>query len=180
MSTIVGLEIDGGALIVGDRTVERGGTRVGDTVRRVFDFEDAGAAAVGDPGEIPAFERRLDAEIRASRTEREERIGIHRLAHISSPIADALDIDAIVSAYDDESVARIRSVGRDGSILGETPIAFGTGAPIALGRLDEIDRADELAAVEKRVRGLFDAISKRDPKTGTDVDTWTLESATRN
>lgn len=178
MSTIVGLEIDSGTILAGDRTDVRGETRVSDTVHRVFDFEAAGAAAVGDPGKIAEFEQQLDDEIRAHRTEHEQRIEIDRLAHTAASIAESLDIDAIVSADDDESIARIRSVGHDGSILAETPIAFGTGASLALGRLDVTDREDDLAAVERRVRSLFEAISERDPETGADVDTWTLENAT--
>lgn len=176
MGTVLGIELDDGVLLAGDRTAVRGDTRVGDAVRRVFDLGTAGAAGVGEPGDIREFAARLEAAVDEYRTDRDERIGIDPLAHAAAPIAEATDVDAIVAAPDDESTARLRSVRSDGSILEETTVALGSGAQLAIGRLEAIEPEGDLAAVEGEVRDLFDAIHERDPETGSEIDTWTLES----
>lgn len=179
MGTVLGLEIDEGVLLAGDRTEVRGRTRVGDAVRRVFDFEAAGAAGVGTPGGLREFGAQLDADVSKYRTERDERIEIGRLAHMAVPIARTTGVDAIVAAPDEESTARLRSVRHDGSILAETTVALGSGAQLALGRLEAIEPESDLAAAEREVRDLFDAIHERDPETGSEVDTWTLRDEVR-
>lgn len=174
MSTIVGIETDRGTLLAGDRVNVEGGTRVSDGVRRVFDFEDAGAAAVGEPGAIDEFERRLSTETRAYRIEHDEPMAVGRLARTAAPIAEEAGVDAIVSARDGEERARLRSVGRDGSVLSDETVAFGSGAQLALGQLEGTDLGGDLEAAEARVRDLFSAIAERDTETGDEIDVWTL------
>lgn len=179
MGTILGLETESGTILAGDRTHVEGGVEVSDNVRRVFGFETAGAAAVGDPGAIDEFSRRLDTETRQYRIEHEDSIGIQRMARSVASIAEATGVDAIVSARDDESIARIRSVRRDGSVLSDTTVAFGTGTQLALGQLEGIELDGDIDELEERVRDVFSSISARDSETGTDIDTWTLENQNR-
>lgn len=176
VSTIVGIETDGGTVLAGDRLHVEGGVEVGEGVKRVFDFETAGAAAVGDPGALDGFRRRLETETRQYRIEHGSPIGIERLARVASLIAEAAGVDAIVSAPDDGSVPRLRSVGRDGSVLSYTSVAFGSGARLALGRLEGTDPGGSLDEAEDLIRELFSTISGRDPETGADVDVWSLPS----
>jgi len=176
MSTIVGIEIDDGALLAGDRVHVEGGTRVSENVRRVFDVEGAGAAAVGEPGAIEEFGRELDAETREYGIEHDETVGVDRFARTASRIAQDTGVTAIVSARDDDGLARIRSVDSDGSVLSDATAAFGSGAQQAIGQMDSADVGDDLGHVEDRVRDMFSAIAERDSETGDEVDVWTLES----
>lgn len=175
MSTIVGIEFEGGTVLAGDRIHVEGGTTVSENVERVFAFDGAGAAAAGGPGAVGEFERRLDAEVRQYRLEHDE-MGVDRLARTAAPIAEEVGVDAVVSARDDEGVARIRSVGRDGSVLADEAVAFGSGAEMALGRLEGAEPGDDAETVERWARELFAAIAERDAGTGADVDTWSLEN----
>lgn len=176
MSTIVGVETESGTILAGDRVHVEGDTSVSDSVHRVFAFENAGAAAVGEPGATDEFERRLDSETQRYRIERERPIGIERLARTAGPIAEDAGVEAIVSARDDDSVARLRSIGRDGAVLSDTTVAFGSGAQLALGQLEGTDMGGDIDEMEEQVRDLFAAISERDSETGDDIETWTLEN----
>lgn len=180
MSTIVGVETDGGTVLAGDTVQTGGGTKVSDSVHRVFDFETAGAAAVGDPGDIAEFERQLQSETKQYRLEREKPMGIDTLARAAAGVAEAAGVDAIVSAYDDDSIARIRSIGRDGAVLDDETVAFGSGTELALGQLEDMDFEGDVDAVEGQVRDLFSTISERDVETGADLETWTLANENQN
>lgn len=177
MSTIVGIETDSGTVLAGDRIHTEESTRVSDSVDRVFTFENAGAAAVGDPGAIDEFERRLDAETKRYRIEQDRPIGIERLARTAGSIAEDTGVEAIVSARDDDSVARLRSIGSDGAVLSDTTVAFGSGAELVLGQLEGVDVNGDIDEVEEQVRDLFATISERDSETGEDVETWTLKNS---
>ncbi|PSQ46287.1 hypothetical protein BRD15_09415 [Halobacteriales archaeon SW_6_65_15] len=54
MATIVGIEVDGGAAIAGDRLLTEGGTVQSGSKQHVFDLGEVGAAAVGDSGGVDA------------------------------------------------------------------------------------------------------------------------------
>ena len=176
MSTIVGLETEGGTVLAGDRGHVEGGTKVSEGVRRVFDVDDAAAAAVGEPGAIDEFGRRFETQVREYGIEHGGSIGIGRLARTASEIAKEVGVDAIVSARDDEATARIRSIGRDGAVLSDSAIAFGTGAQVALGRLEDVEIGADVDDAEARVREIFGAIAERDAETGDEIDVWTLEN----
>lgn len=174
MSTIIGIEADAGVVLAGDRLRVSDGTAVGEGVRRVVGFEVAGAAAEGDPGDVDAFRRRLESDVRRYRVDHDESPGVKRLARMAADIAEETGIEALVGGHDDQGVARLRVVDGDGAVLTDETAALGTGAQLALGRLDDLDRGGDLTAVEKRVREHLVLVAERDPKTGDTVDTWTL------
>ncbi len=175
MGTIVGIETGSGAVLAGDRRVTSGTTVRSDDERKVFDFAPVGAAVTGDPGGIDEFRRRLESEIQGYRTERGENMGIQRLARVGATVADTAGVDAIVSAYDDASVARIREVGSDGRILDEDVLAVGSGVQIAFGRLEGVALDVDLDTAESLARDVLATVAEHDAATGPNVDVWRLE-----
>lgn len=173
MATIVGLEVEGGAVLAGDRRTTDGGTVRSEDKRHVFDFGDAGAAAVGESGGVDAFSRRLESEVRDHETRHGEPMSLTRLANVASDIASEGGVEAIVAAREDD-VPRIRGVGTDGSVLTDATAAFGSGSQLALGALEGADRNQSLDAGEDLARDAIGAATDRDVATGEDADTYRL------
>lgn len=175
MGTIVGIEVESGTVLAGDQRVTSGTTVRSDNKQKVFDFAPVGAAVTGDPGGIDEFGRRLESEIQGYKTERGETMKIQRLARVGATIADTAGVDAIVSTYDDASVARIREVGSDGRILDEDVLALGSGMQIALGRLEEATLGVDPDAAASLARDVLATVAEHDAATGPDVDVWQLK-----
>lgn len=180
MGTVVAIETTGGAAIAGDRLATRGGTVTSGSAERVFDLDAVGAGAVGEEGDVDAFRRRLDAELRSERMERHREIDVEVLARIAAEIAGDVGVEAVVATRDEEGVARIRQIGPDGSVLPGPVVALGSGAPIALGRLEAADRDRDLDATEELVRETVETVAERDADTGEVVDRWSLASRERD
>ena len=176
MATIVGIEVDGGAAIAGDRLLTEGGSVKSESKQHVFDFGDAGAAAVGDSGGVDEFRRRLESEIRDHETQHGESMEITRLGNVASDIAEDEGVEAIVAARDDRNVARIRGIGADGSVLTDATIALGSGAQFAIGILEGTERGISLDSGEDLVRDAIDTAAERDTATGDEVDTYRLDT----
>jgi len=172
MSTIIGVEMDRGVAVAADRAATTDGT-VSGSVDRVFEFEAAGAAAVGDPGDVAAFGRELRAEIDGERVERGRSMDIERLGRIASRIAADAGVEAVVAARDGDGVARLRSVDAGGAVLADRVAAFGTGAQVALGALESGGGGADAPA--DRVRDVMGTVADRDGDTGSEIDVWTLK-----
>lgn len=176
MSTILGIESDAGVVLAADRASVGSDGTVRGTVDRVFDFDGAGAAAVGDPGDVESFERRLRAELDRDRIERDRRAGIDRLARVASRIASEEGVEALVAARDDDGTARLRAIDVDGAVLADSFAAFGSGASLALGRLEGTTPEKGSATPEQRAREVLSAVAERDPETGEETDAWVLDN----
>lgn len=173
MATIVGIEVDGGAVVAGDRRLTDDGTVRSETKRHVFDFGAVGAAAVGESGGIDGFERRLRSEVQSHETDRGEPMSVTRLANVAADIAADEGVEAIVAATEDDA-AKIRGIASDGSVLTDAIAAFGSGAQMAVGVLDGANRGQSLDAGEDLARDALDAASDRDTGTGEEYDTYRL------
>lgn len=176
MSTVIGFECDGGAVLAGDRTLVRSGSIASRSTDHVFEFGDVGAAVVGSPGGLEEFERELDAELREYRTERGEP-SIDAVERIASEVTQSAGVDAIVAVRDDDGVARVRAVSSDGSVLRDPVAALGSGSELALGRLEGADRDVPPDNGESLAREILETVAERDTETGDDVDLWRLEDA---
>lgn len=177
MGTVVAIETAGGVAIAGDRRATRGGTVTGASADRVLDLDEVGAGAVGDPGDVDEFGRRLEAEVEEFERDRDRAVDVEALGRIAARVAEATGVEAAVATRDGEGAARLRQVGPDGSVLDDPVGAFGSGAQIALGRLDTADRDRDLAGSEAFVRDVVETVAERDPETGEDVDVWSLADA---
>ncbi len=176
MGTVVAIETTGGAAIAGDELATRGGTVTGGGADRVFEFDGAGAGAVGDESDVDEFRRRLDAELREKRMDRDREVDVDLLARIAAAVAEDVGVDAVVAARDDDGAARIRQVDADGGVLPGPVVALGSGAPVALGRLEAADRDLDLRATEDLLAETLATVAERDADTGGDVDRWSLPS----
>lgn len=177
MSTIVGVESSGAVALAADRSSVSDST-VGGSVDRVFEFEDAGAAAVGDPGDVAAFGRRLGSELDRDRIERDRAPGVERLARLASAVAAEEGVEALVAARDDDGAARLRSIDANGGVLADTVAASGTGAQLALGVLEESSFDDDPDGLEERLPEILATVAERDPETGDEFDIWSLSGET--
>lgn len=176
MATIVGIEVDGGAVVAGDRRLTEGGTVKSESKRHVFDFGAVGAAAVGDSADVDEFRRRLESEARDHETQHGEPMSITRFANVASDIAAEEGVEAVVAARDDDEIGRVRGVGSDGGVLTDATVAFGSGAQLALGVLEGGERGISLDSAEERARDAIDAATERDTGTGEEVDTYRLDN----
>lgn len=174
MGTVVGIESDGGAVVAGDTRVAEDGSVTSEGGRRVFDLGDVGAGATGDPGDVQAFGRRLDAALREREHDADDAVEVDVVARIASTVAEETGVEAVVAARDGEGVARVRRVGPDGGVLEGPTVALGSGAAVALGRLAAADLAVDVAATEALAREILAAVAQRDAETGSDLDVWTL------
>lgn len=177
MGTVIAIESEGGVVIAGDTRETRGGTVRSDNVKRVFDLGGAGTGAVGEAGDVDEFGRRLASEVRNRKLETDRDPDIGWIARAAAEVAEATGVEAVVGAPDDEGVPRVRRVGPDGSVLEDTTVALGTGAQLALGRLEDADLDRTLEETATLAREVVDTVSNRDTETGGDVDVWTLEAS---
>lgn len=174
MGTIVAIEANSGVAIAGDKRVTHGGTITSESANRIFDLDEIGAGVVGEEGDVDEFGRQLEAKLKEEEHERE--INIDVLGRIASGLAEDAGVQAIVGTTDDEGVAKIRQIDSDGAVLSESIAALGSGAQIALGRLEAADRDQDLRSTEELVRDIVESVSKRDSDTGEEVDLWSLAS----
>jgi proteasome beta subunit len=184
MATIVGLRCRDGVVLAGDRVLVRNGRIESRNRRHVFDFDDAGVAAIGS--DVDRFADRLEGELRSYRLDRGS-VFIAVLERLASELASGTGTEAVVAArdHDDEGAdengsgrAALCGVYADGSTLADPPMALGGGASLALGRLEAAD-LDSMSVSEAKtfVRDLFETVAERDPGTGTEIDVWTLSDA---
>ena len=173
MSTIIGVEAIGAVALAADRANVTDGTATG-SVDRLFGFDDAGTVAVGDPGSVASFGRRLEAELDRERLERDREVDVDRLARMASDISAEENVEAIVAAPDGDGVARLRSVDSHGAVLEDSVAAFGTGAQVALGILEGESFDGQSSDLEERVREILESVAERDAETGDELDSWSL------
>lgn len=173
MPTIVAFETSDGAVLAADRLVVSDNTVSSRNVDRIAGFDDCGAAAISDPDR---FRRELDGKLREYETDHGDGPGIEPFTQLASEVASDVGTDAVVAARDDDGTARVRAVYADGSVIDDAPVALGTGAEMAFGRLEAgvpsgLDDAESFA-VE-----LIEGVAERDTRTGDEADVWTLASA---
>lgn len=178
MGTVVAIETAGGVAIAGDRRATSEGTVTGESAVRVLDLDSVGAGAVGQVSDVDEFRRQFEADVREFELERDRDIDVETLGRIASPVAEDAGVDAVVATHDDDGVARLRQVDADGGVLSDSVVALGTGAQIAHGRLETVDRDRDLSSTEEFVRDVLETVAERDPDTGEEVDVWSLASST--
>lgn len=166
MSTILGVECADGAVLAADRTVVRGGSVRSTSKERVFEVEGGGAAVLDDGGD--AFRRRLEKELRSYAMERGP-ASLEALVSVAVDVAEAESVGALVAGRE-EGIVRLRAVHPDGAVTEESYDALGSGAPVALGRLEGEDLDVGFEAAEELVRSALAAVAERDAETGGGVD----------
>ena len=181
MATVLGIRCAEGAVLAGDRRATGDDTVTSDEVRRVFDYDDAGAAVVGDVGAIEEFDRRFGTEIEDDGTDPdrpEKPPHIDRIARIASDLTGELGLDGLVVGRDSDGEVGLREVGSDGLVLASDVTALGTGASVAFGPLEGVgvDADRGLDDVETLARETLSIVAQRDPDTGTDIDVIRFEN----
>jgi len=179
MGTVVAIATDPGVAIAGDSLVVDDGV-TDDGVRRVFEFDSVGGGVVGNPGDVQEFQRRLESDVRTRELETDASVDVDSLAQIAARWAAEADVDAVVGARDENGVARISEVGSDGRVLENDRVALGTGAEIALGRLESVPEDLEADEVAPTAREILETVVDRDSETGGEVVVWSLEHAEGN
>ena len=172
MPTVVAFETSDGAVLAADRLVVNDSTVSSKRADRIADFGGCGAAAVADPDQ---FRRELDGKRRAYETDHGESPGIEPFTRMATDVAGQVGTDAAVVARDSDGDARVRAVYAEGSVIDDPPVALGTGAELAFGRLEagvpsDLDEATSFA------RELIEGVAERDTRTGEAADVWTLAS----
>jgi proteasome beta subunit len=173
MPTVIAFESDGGVVVAADRTVVRGNTVASTRANRLLAFDDCGGAVVDQPDEV---RRKLDVELRRYRTEHGESPTVEPYTRLLRDVVRDVGTDAVAAARDTAGEAHVRAVYADGSTLEDPPLALGTGAELALGRL-EAARPSELAAAAEFASELLTGVAERDTRTGEEHDVWTLADA---
>jgi len=173
MPTIIAFESDDGVVVAADRTAVHGDTVASKNVDRMLEFEDCGGAVVDDPDEA---RRQLDVKLREYRTEHGESPTIEPYTRLLREVVRDVGTDAVAAARDESGRAQLRSVYAVGSVLKDPPLALGTGAELALGRL-EASRPSEPEEAVEFASDVLAGVAERDTRTGEDHDVWTLADA---
>jgi proteasome beta subunit len=118
----------------------------------------------------------VKSELDRYRTDRGHDPNVEVVARSAARICESEGVEAIVAGRDGESTARLRTIGNDGSILEDEAAALGSGAEMALARLDEAEFAEDIDGVADQIREIMAGIAERDTETGTDVDLVTIAS----
>ncbi|MFC6905222.1 20S proteasome subunit A/B [Halalkalicoccus tibetensis] len=177
MGTIVGVRLADGVALAADKRATSGSAVRSESLEKLFAFDAAAAAAVGEPGAIQTFGRKLESEVRSRETERGKAIRIDPLSRLASDLADEAGVEAVVAARDGEGVVRLRAVDAAGGELDEEVAARGTGAEFALGGLDGMDREQGVAEAVDALESIIGSVAERDTETGADCEVWTLPDA---
>ncbi|WP_231184381.1 20S proteasome subunit A/B [Haladaptatus sp. DYF46] len=175
MATVLGIRCDDGAVLAGDRQATVGGTVRSDAVRRVFDYDDAGAALVGDVGAIEEFDRRVGSELRRERLDSDEPPSMERIERIAADLAGEVGVDGLVAGTDSNGNAALREIGSDGLVLATDATAVGSGAAVAYGRLEDADEGASVDDIEALARETLAVVAERDTDTGDDIDVLRFE-----
>lgn len=176
MGTVIGIRLEDGVALAADRRATDGSTVRSDRLEKLFGFDAAGAVAAGSASAIQEFGRQLEDEIRQlrSRQNRDEGPRIDALERLAGEAASESGAEAIVAARDGEGVASLRAIGSDGAAVEDPVLAQGTGAQVALGQLEDIDRGSDIGDAADLLEDVFETVSERDAETGDEIDVWTL------
>jgi len=170
MPTVIAFEAAEGVVVAADRAVIRDNTVASTSAERVLDFEDCGGAVVDDPKTV---RRELDAKLRSYCTEHGQSPTIEPFTRMVEAVAGDVGTDAAVAARDSDGTAELRAVYADGSVLTDPPLALGTGAELAIGRL-EASRPSDLEEAAAFAEDVLAGVAERDTRTGEEHDVWTL------
>lgn len=171
MGTVVAIETDGGVAFAADTGVVDDSGATSEGARRLFSFDEALAGAVGDQGAVDEFGRRVDAKLRKLDVEEGRQVELTPFARLAADVADDLGVEAVVAARDEEGRAEFRRVGPEGGTLGDSETAaIGSGASVALGRLDSATVGPDLADAVALARESVEAARDRDQATSADVE----------
>lgn len=177
MGTVVAFESQDGVVIAGDSRVVTEETVTSKRIERVFDFDGIGAGVVGNTGDIQEFRRQLENELRRLRIEQGEDVEIDKLARIAARCAKSANVAAVVATHDSDGSARLRQVGADGDVLDTTPIAIGTGAEIAFGRLETVSSDVKLDEAKSIASDTLETVGERDGDGGGEIAVWSLQNS---
>lgn len=177
MGTVVAIATETRVAIAADSLAVDGDTVTGEGVGRVFEFDSVGGGAVGDPGDVQEFQRQLESAVQSRELERGKPVDVDSLARIAARQASNANVDAVVGARDADGVARVREVGSDGRVMENDRVALGTGAQVALGRLESFGDDLEAGAVAETAREVLETVADRDTKTGGEIVVWSLDDA---
>lgn len=173
MPTVIAFECSDGAVVAADRTVVRGDTVTSTNQNRLLEFDDCGGAAVDDPD---AVRRELDAALREYRADRGGAPSVDALAAVAEDVLRSVGTDAGLTARDDDGVARVVGIYADGSVITGSPLALGSGAEQALGRLEGADTDVSLSEAADLATTILRGVAERDTRTGDEVDVFRLSN----
>lgn len=173
MGTVVGIRFDDGVALAADRRATDGSAVRSDDLGKLFAFDDAGAVATGSPSAIQEFGRRLEDELRQLRSREDREPSMGALERLASDVASETGAEAIVAARED-GLASLRAIDAEGGAVEDDVLALGTGAQVALGQLEGVDRDASVEEADGILENVLEAVAERDTETGETVDVWTL------
>lgn len=173
MGTVVGIRLDDGVALAADRRATDGSTVRSDDLGKLFAFDGAGAGATGSASAIQEFGRRLEDELRQLRSREDREPSMGALERLASDVARETGAEAIVAARED-GPASLRAIDAEGGAVEDDVLALGTGAQVALGQLEGVDRDGSVEEANGILESVLEAVAERDTETGETVDVWTL------
>ncbi|NHN42697.1 hypothetical protein G9C85_13810 [Halorubellus sp. JP-L1] len=174
MATIIGVESAGGVVLAADRRHVQNDVVANDQVDRIHDLGAALCAAVGDPGNVAAFTRTLDAKVDRYRDDHGREPTIDAVGELAGEVAASTGVEALVAGRTPSGSVELRTVDRDGGVLHDVAAARGTGAATALGALEAVDTTAPIDDVEDDLLDVVATVHERDPESGPDADVGTL------
>lgn len=173
MGTVVGIRLADGVALAADRRATDGSTVRSDDLGKLFAFDAAGAGATGSASAIQEFGRRLEDELRQLRDRQNHGPSIDALERLAGDVASETGAEAIVAARE-EGIAALRAIDAEGGSVGDDVLALGTGAQVAIGGLDGVDRETSVEEAAELLKDVLETVAERDAETGEEIDVWTL------
>lgn len=173
MGVVAGVAAPGGVALAADRMVIVDGVVRARNRCKLHEINGLGVAVEGPVGDADRILRYLQAEAKRYRMERGRPMSVVAAARVATEHIRSEELDArviLAGVQDDRPV--IRGVA-PGGVLEDPVLAWGSGAPYALGTLES---ADAGADAVNRLRSAVEAARERDPDTGGEIDTWKWEA----
>lgn len=178
MATVIGARGADGVCLIGDHRVRGSDDSIRDSVDHVFSFEEAILGVVGPPHAMQEFQQRTREAVRSYTLERDAPISRAAYREILRDAATRNGIDCLGATRADDGMATLIEVDRTGSVYEPPMAAIGTGAQLARGALENIDRTQPVRALTTALEDIMAVVAQRDAETSDTTNVVTVRDRT--
>ena len=170
MPTVVGARAATGVVIAGDRLETRDGVVVSDDVERVTAIDTLILGSAGVTSAVQELQAAMSREQREHAIEHDSPLSADRLERLLATYTREFETSSLAATTDHDGTAILFQADESGAVTREDTAAIGTGAAIALGLLEQLDRNASVATVREQLIELLRIVTNRDTETGTAID----------
>lgn len=170
MPTAVGGRFADGTAVAADRRETRGGQVVSERTRRIHSFDEIVIASAAPAGDLRELSDRFDEKRRRYAHDHGRAPTVDAAERLASDLAAQIGVSALLLARDRAGKAQLVRIDDTGGSTREPMTAIGSGAAVAIGLLEALDRDIPLEDAEHALGDLLNTVAGRDTETGDTVD----------